>query len=167
MDLAAWADQISSLPLATAIRTGLSWRWLFPTVESAHVLAIATVFGSILLVDLRLLGLRDTGTRLSKLADELLPITWIAFALAVVTGSLLFIANAPDYVFNIQFRLKMLAILLAGVNMAVFQFGVYRRVAEWDDQSPPPAAARAAGLISLLCWTAVIFLGRWIGFVVL
>lgn len=167
MDLATWADQISSLPLATAIRTGLSWRWLFPTVETAHVLSIATVFGSILLVDLRLLGLRDRGTRLSALSAELLPFTWIAFALAVVTGGLLFIANAPDYVFNLQFRLKMLLIVLAGVNMAVFQFGAYRRVADWDEQLPPPAAARAAGLVSLLCWTAVIFLGRWIGFVVL
>ena len=165
MDLGEFAEQIASLPLATAIRTGLSWRWLFPTIEAAHVVAICTVFGSILLLDLRLIGLGEPGTKVSRYSAELLPLTWIAFVLAAVTGSLLFIANAPDYVFNLQFRLKMLFILLAGVNMAVFQWGTYRRVQDWEAQIPPPVAARVAGLVSILCWTTVVVLGRWVGFV--
>lgn len=165
MDLALFAEQIAELPLSTAIRTGMSWRWLFPTIESAHVLAIATVFGSIFLLDLRLLGIGARITRASTYSAELLPLTWAAFALSVVTGVLLFMANADSYVFNTQFRVKMLIILFAGVNMAVFQWGVYRRVGEWDERLPPPNAARVAAFVSIACWTSVVFLGRWIGFV--
>lgn len=156
--------QIADLPLAVAIATGSSWAWLFPTIETLHVIAITTVFGTILFVDLRLLGFAERNVGISKYSAELLPFTWSAFALAVITGLLLFIARAPDYAFNLQFRLKMLVILLAGLNMAVFQFGAYRRVHEWDTQLPPPVAARIAGLVSIGCWTSVIFLGRWIGF---
>jgi hypothetical protein len=165
VDLEALAEQIADLPLSTAIRTGMSWRWLFPTLEATHVVAIAIVFGSIFLLDLRLLGLGERGIRASKYSAELLPFTWTAFVLAVVTGTLLFMANAPDYVFNLQFRLKLLFIALAGINMAVFHWGIYRRVHDWDARLPPPAAARIAGLLSILCWTTVLVLGRWIGFV--
>lgn len=165
MDLAGIAEQIADLPLSTAIRSGMSWRWLFPTIESAHVVAIATVFGSIFLLDLRLLGVGARSARTTKYSAELLPLTWAAFALSIVTGVLLFIANAPSYVFNLQFRLKILLIVLAGVNMAVFHWGVYRRVDEWDERLPPPNAARIAGLVSICCWTSIVFLGRWIGFV--
>ena len=165
MDLVDIAEQLANLPLATAIRTGASWRWLFPTVEATHVVAISTFFGSILLLDLRLLGLSESGSQVSKYSAELLPLTWGAFAAAVVTGSLLFTANAPDYVFLLQFRMKMVFIALAGLNMAIFHWGPYRRVHDWDAQMPPPSAARIAGLASILCWTTVIVFGRWIGFV--
>ncbi|MBL8265110.1 DUF6644 family protein [Steroidobacter sp.] len=165
MDLALLAEQIAELPLSTAIRTGMSWRWLFPTIESLHVVAIGTVFGSIFLLDLRLLGIGARDAKASKYSAQMLPLTWTAFALSIVTGVLLFIANAPSYVFNLQFRLKLLLILLAGVNMAVFQWGVYRRVSEWDERLPPPNAARIAAFVSITCWTGTVFLGRWIGFV--
>jgi hypothetical protein len=165
VDLADLADRIESLPLSAAIRTGLSWRWLFPTIEATHVVAISVVFGSILLMDLRLVGLGESGNKVSRHSAELLPLTWGAFAAAVATGSLLFMANASKYVFLTQFRLKVLFILLAGLNMAAFHLGIYRRVRDWDAQMPPPIAARAAGLVSILCWTTVIFFGRWIGFV--
>jgi hypothetical protein len=166
LDLADIADQISDLPLATAIRTGQSWHWLFPTVETLHVIAITTVFGSIILLDLRLLGWMETRSPVSRYVRELLPLTWIAFGLAVTTGALLFIANAPKYVFLLQFRLKIVFIVLAGINMLIFHLGAYRRVGDWNIQSPPPVSARVAGLASIICWTAVVFLGRWIGFVV-
>jgi hypothetical protein len=158
------ADQISDLPLATAIRTGSSWRWTFPTIETVHVIAISTVFGSIVMLDLRLLGVGAPGVKVSKYSSELLPVTWTAFALAAATGTLLFISRAPHYVADLQFCLKMGFILLAGLNMLVFQLGVYRGVERWDSQLPPPPAARIAGLISIACWTTVVFLGRWIGF---
>jgi hypothetical protein len=164
VNLADIAELIADLPLSTAIRTGSPWQWLFPTIETVHVIAIASVFGSIVLVDLRLIGVSDRGCKLSRLSAELLPITWAAFALAVVAGSLLFMSKAPDYFVNLQFRLKMAVILLAGVNMAFFQWGIFRKVEGWDVRMPPPAAARIAGLLSILCWTTVIFLGRWIGF---
>lgn len=165
MDLTEIAFRIEELPLATAIRSGMSWRWLYPSIEAAHVVGIAVVFGSILLLDLRLLGVGERAARVSKYAMELLPLTWVAFGLSLVTGALLFIANASSYVFNLQFRWKMLAIVLAGLNMLIFHRGIYRHVHEWDSRLPPPNAARVAGLLSIVCWTSVVFLGRWIGFV--
>ena len=164
LNLADIAEKIAELPLAAAISTGMPWQWAFPTIETVHVAAIATVFGSIVLVDMRLLGVSDRSLKVSKLSAELLPITWTAFVLALITGSLLFMSKAPDYLVNLQFRLKMAFILLAGLNMTYFHWGIFRRVAQWDGSLPPPPRARIAGLVSVLCWTTVIFLGRWIGF---
>jgi hypothetical protein len=134
-----------------------------PLVEAAHVLCIAVVFGTILVVDLRLVGLFDRHRPVTRVADEMLRVTWLAFAGAVLTGALYFTANAGTYWFNTAFRFKMLAIVLAGVNMAVFQLHTYRDVAAWDS-GPPPRAARIAGALSILIWVAVVVLGRVIGF---
>ncbi len=135
-----------------------------PWVNTIHVLCITLVFGTILVVDLRLLGLLDRGRAVTRVSDEMLRITWVAFGGAVVTGLLFFVANATTYWFNTAFRLKMLAILLAGINMIVFQIITYRGVAAWDRNAPTPRAAKIAGALSILIWTTVIVLGRIIGF---
>lgn len=135
-----------------------------PLVEATHVLCIAVVFGTILVVDLRLLGLFDRHRAVTRVADEMLRLTWIAFIGAVLTGALYFAANAGTYWFNTAFRFKMLAILLAGLNMAVFQLVTYKGVAAWDRGPAPPRAARLAGLLSILIWATVVVLGRVIGF---
>lgn len=135
-----------------------------PWVNAAHVLCISVVFGSILVVDLRLLGLFDRQRAVTRVAAEMLRLTWVAFAGAVVTGLLYFAANATTYWFNMAFRFKLLAILLAGVNMLVFQLITYRTVAAWDRNAPTPRAARIAGALSILLWTTVVVLGRVIGF---
>jgi hypothetical protein len=135
-----------------------------PWVNVAHVLCVALVFGSILVVDLRLLGVLDRQRSVVRISRETLWLTWAAFAGAVLTGLLYFSANATSYWFNIAFRFKMLAILLAGVNMLVFQRVTWRGVNAWEHQVPTPAAARVAGALSILLWTIVIFFGRWIGF---
>jgi hypothetical protein len=135
-----------------------------PWVNAAHVLCIALVFGSILVVDLRLLGLLDRGRAVTRVSREMLGLTWAAFAGAVLTGALYFAANATTYWFNTAFRFKMLAILLAGLNMVVFHFVTWRGVAAWDRNAPTPPAARLAGALSILLWCCVIVLGRVIGF---
>ena len=135
-----------------------------PIIESVHVMAVAVVFGTILLVDLRLMGLRDTNRPFTRVLRELVRWTCLGFGVAVVTGALLFIPNAQTYARNTAFFLKFGALLLAGVNMAVFEFTTLRRVAEWDTAVPSPRAARVAGLLSVLIWTCVIVFGRWIGF---
>lgn len=137
---------------------------VFPTLESLHVIAVALVFGTILIVDLRLIGFSSHRRSIDKLIAELLPVTWGAFALAVVSGSLMVVANAPSYAHNTQFLLKMVALAAAGINMAIFHTTVYRRIADWDLQVPPPNAARMAGVMSVFLWMTVIYLGRWIGF---
>jgi hypothetical protein len=134
-----------------------------PIVESIHVLAAATVFGTIFIVDLRLLGFPNTGRPFTRISNEMLRLTWAAFFLALVTGAVMFAPNASTYFMNTAFRFKMLFLLAAGLNMLVFHLVTYRGVGAWDDGSPP-RAAKLAGLLSILIWLTVIFLGRWIGF---
>lgn len=153
-----------------AIESSAAGEWMrtsllaMPWVNAIHVLCVTLVFGSILVVDLRLLGLLDRARAVTRVAHEMLWLTWAAFAGAVVTGVLFFAANATTYWFNMAFRFKLLAILLAGVNMAVFQLVTYKSVAAWDRNSPTPAAARLAGALSILLWMTVLVLGRVIGF---
>jgi hypothetical protein len=157
-------EYLQSSGLAAAMRGDSGWEWLFPNIETCHVIALALVFGSILMVDLRLLGIASRDSAVSRLSAECLPYTWIAFIFAAITGTLLFTSRAHTYFYNLQFQLKFAFMALAGVNMAVFHFGVYRHVLEWDSRLPPPRAARLAGALSIALWTAVIFCGRWIGF---
>ncbi len=106
---------------------------------------MAVVFGSILMVDVRLLGLTDRNSTVTQVSREILPYTWTAFASAVLTGSLLFVSKAQQYVHNLQFPLKFLSMFVAGVNMLVFHRGVYRRVLDWDRALPPPAGRPESG----------------------
>jgi hypothetical protein len=161
MNIDSWFEYLANTPLALAISQGAT---AFPMLESVHVVAIATVVGTITIVDLRLLGYRSHRRGVRQLVRDILPFTWGAFAVALLAGSLLFISNAPKYAHNGQFQLKLLLIVAAAVNMALFHLTVYRRIDEWDESVRPPSAARLAGATSLGLWVAVVFLGRWVGF---
>lgn len=163
MDFGNLATQVEGLPLSVAISGS---QWAFPAIEVVHVLAIATVYGSILMMDMRLLGLWGRHRIASEVSSEVLPWTWVAFVFAVLTGVLMFVSNASKYIENPPFQFKMGLLALAGVNMAVFHLTTFRSIASWGAvQARTPGAARLAGGLSLLLWTGVIFLGRWIGFV--
>ncbi len=136
----------------------------FPALESLHVIAITLVLGTIAIVDLRLIGFPSHRRSAARLIQELLPFTWVAFIAAVATGLLMFASNTITYAENSLFWWKMAVLVLAGINMGIFHLGVYRRIGEWDADLPPPRSARAAGLSSMLLWTTVIVLGRYIGF---
>lgn len=153
-------DLIQASAVAEWMRTSVT---AMPIVNALHVLAATTVFGTILIVDLRLLGFPDTRRPFTRISDEMLRLTWAAFALALLTGALMFAANANTYVDNTAFLLKMLALIGGGVNMAIFQRITFRGVSAWD-QARPPLAGRVAGAASIVIWVTVIFLARWIGF---
>ena len=137
--------------------------WIFPTVETLHVIFIVTVVGSIAIVDLRLLGLTGRNQPVTSLSRDTLPITWVAFAGALITGGLLFASKATQYMVNPYFITKISLILLAGINMLVLHFLNWRDVATWD-RGQAPAAVKLAGGISLAFWVVVVFCGRVIGF---
>ncbi|MGP8122981.1 MAG: DUF6644 family protein [Xanthobacteraceae bacterium] len=137
---------------------------LFPLIESVHVLAICLVVGSIFAVDLRLVGLASIHRPVSRLTHGILPLTWCAFAVAVASGSLLFISNATKYLGNGYFVAKMVLICAAGLNMALFHVISGRDQARWDNDIRPPLPARLAGGLSIVLWIAVVACGRWIGF---
>jgi hypothetical protein len=135
-----------------------------PVVEAAHVLAAATVLGTVLVVDLRLLGFTDRKRAVTVISREMLGFTWAGFGLAVITGVMMFAANANTYYGNTAFRIKLLLLAAAGLNMVIFNLGALRSVVQWDLRQPAPRAARVAAALSVLLWVSVIFVARWIGF---
>lgn len=137
---------------------------LFPLIESVHVLAICLVVGSILAVDLRLLGLASVRRSVSRVTHGILPLTWCAFVVAVGSGGLLFISNAAKYLGNGYFIAKIFLICVAGLNMAIFHFISARDLPRWENETKLPLSARLAGGLSIVFWVAVVACGRWIGF---
>ena len=119
--------------------------WAFTTVEVVHVFAIALVIGTIAIVDLRLLGFASTKRPVAELSRQVLPFTWAAFVLAVIAGSLLFISRATEYFGNSVFWIKMALIVVAGINMVVFEFITVRGVQGMEPQSDTAAAGEARG----------------------
>jgi hypothetical protein len=164
MNTAQLLSAIESWPISAALRGEMpGTEWLFPIIETLHVMALTIVFGSIAMVDLRLLGIASRDSLVSRLSSEVLPWTWTAWCSAAVFGTLMFMAKATTYAGNLQFRLKFVCMALAAVNMLIFHFGAYRQVARWDS-GPTPLSAKAAGAASLSLWMGVVFFGRWVGF---
>ncbi len=137
---------------------------LFPLIESVHVVAICLVVGSILAVDLRLLGIAWINQPLSRITRGILPLTWGAFVVAVGSGGLMFISNATKYLGNGFFVAKMLLIGCAGLNMVIFHIISARDQPRWDSKKRLPLPARLAGGVSIILWILVVACGRWIGF---
>jgi hypothetical protein len=152
---------LEALPLAGRIRESL---YLFPFIESLHVVGLTTVFGTIAILDLRLLGVASTRRPVSRVASDVLPWAWAAFGLTAVTGLLMFITNADVYFHNVYFRSKMVSLVLAGINVLAFELTARRSLHQWNAARSAPAAGRAAAAVSLVLWIAIIFMGRWIGF---
>jgi hypothetical protein len=161
VDAAALLQWIEASRLATTIRESLL---LFPLLESVHVIGLSLVFGTIAIIDLRLLGAASRERPFKRMASDILKWTWAAFALTALTGSLMFITNAGVYYHNFYFRTKMLLLLLAGVNMLSFELTLGRTAHRWDNAASAPLAGRAVAVLSLAIWMSVIFAGRLIGF---
>jgi hypothetical protein len=145
---------------STALRESL---YAYPFVESIHVLTLVLFGGMTLMLDLRLMGL---AMRRVPVSDVVAQFPWIAggFVIMVVTGALLFYANPVRSFHNIFFRIKMLMLLMAGLNAWVFQVTAGRRIAEWSLSATPPRGARVAGAASLVLWAAIIVAGRMIAY---
>jgi hypothetical protein len=161
MDITRWLKALEDTRLADGIRHSL---YAFPLLESLHVMALSVVFGTIIIVDLRLLGLASTRRPVTRVTAELLRWTWSAFAAAAVTGALMFLTNARVYANNTSFRVKMLLLALAGLNMIIFHRTALRTIARWDRDSATPGASKSAAALSMVLWVGIIVAGRVIGF---
>ena len=159
LEICTWLEE-TQLGIAIA-----ESEFLFPTIETLHVIALALVFGSIAMLDLRLLGVSNRDRGVMQLSEDVLPWTWGAFVVAAITGALMFVSSATRYYDNVPFRFKLALLALAGLNMAVFHFTAFRAVHNWNFALPTPQAARIAASLSLLSWVGVIVAGRWVGFV--
>jgi hypothetical protein len=160
MSLLAMMTWLEHRPFAIAIAEST---WLFPIVETVHVLALTVVVGSVAMMDLRLLGVGSKDRAASEVISSSLPWAWSAFAVAFGAGSMMFSSKAATYYVNVPFRIKMLCLALAAVNMLFFHFFTARGMAAWD-RGTPPRAARLAAACSLTLWVVIVATGRWIGF---
>lgn len=138
----------------------------FPTLETIHVIAASLLVGSILWVDLRLIGIAATAYPVSVLNRELIPWAWGAFTLATITGLGMFITRASGHLQNPAFQTKAILLTLAGANMAYFHFALNRNREQWNGETEPPRQAKTAGLMSLILWALVMLAGRWVGHIV-
>jgi len=146
---------------ATAIHQSL---WLFPLIETAHLFGVILLVGATSVLDLRLMGLTMEGEPVSKTARRLLPWAWAGLTVQAVTGFCLFSSEATRCWENKAFRLKMIMIVLAGLNAFIFHQTVYRRVSNWDEARVTPMGAKFAGGCSILLWFGIVAAGRWIAF---
>jgi hypothetical protein len=160
MPLLDWASAISQTDWAQ----GIAGSWMFPALETVHVFSLIAVLGTIAFVDWRLIGLAGRDYPVTTLSRQALPWTWGGFVLAVLSGALMSVGQAGEYITNPAFQLKLLLLVLAGLNMAAFHLIPWKTVGAWDSGTGPPLAARVSGALSLTLWIGVIAAGRWIAF---
>ena len=139
-------------------------RHAYAIIESIHVWALCLFVGFAVLLDLRLIGVIFRGVPVSHMTKRLLPWTKLGFVVMVVTGVALFYAIPLRTSYNVFFRVKVILLILAGLNAFAFHNGIYRNIAKWDTEVPTPRAARHAGMASLVLWAAIVFSGRLIAY---
>lgn len=138
--------------------------YVWPLLESLHVLCLALFVGTAVMLDLRLLGAAMAHIPASAFTQRLLPWTRGAFVIMVATGVLLFTATPVTYYNNLSFRLKLILMVAAGFNVWFFHARTRRRIADWESLVRPPTAARVAAVVSLAAWTGVVIAGRLIAY---
>jgi Family of unknown function (DUF6644) len=138
--------------------------YVWPFVESTHVLTLTLFLGTAAINDLRLLGVGFTRVPTAEVTSQLLRITRWAFLVMAVTGVLLFYSNPVRYYHNIFFRIKVILLVLAGLNIWLFHGRIHRRVTQWQHDVKPPRSARLAGLLSLVAWAGIVIAGRLVAY---
>ena len=137
---------------------------LWGLIEGTHLLSLMLFAGTILFVDLRLVGLTLQRTPVSVVSRRVLPMTLAGFALMVITGSALFFAKPLFYYHNIWFRAKLVFLALALDNIVVFHLRAHRNQDVWDALPRPPADTRLLATLSLVSWLLVITMGRFMAY---
>jgi hypothetical protein len=155
-DLAMW---VSEVEYSIALRES---QYVMPWVFVLHVVSLAMFAGTILMMDLRLLGVGHMQTPFSQVQRRLFPWQMAGMMFAAITGFALVFGNPMNYVTNIIFWVKMLAIVLAGLNALAFHFITEYSLVDWDTGARPPFGAKLAGAISIVLWANVIVSGRLI-----
>jgi len=138
--------------------------WAEPIVETVHVLTLTLFLGFAVLLDLRLLGVVLRRKRVSEVLSQLNPFMIAGFGVMIGTGVLLFWGDPVAFYSTLFFKVKMVMLVLAGVNVLVFNWTVGRRVAEWDQEVRTPMGAKVAAILSLVFWVGIIAAGRGIAY---
>ena len=161
LSLLTFCEWLANTPGSIALHESI---YVYPVIESIHVLTLCLFLGLAAMLDLRLLGITMRETPVSEVADRLLPWTIAGFVVMVISGAFLFYGIPVRTYQNIFFRIKVVLLVLSGVNAFVFHSTVYRKVAEWNLDTVPPIRARLAGGLSLLFWASIVVAGRMIAY---
>lgn len=158
MELARWLE--TTWP-SQVVRTH---EWAFPMLEITHLLGLTVVFGGMVLLDLRLLGLRRQSVSVTVLQRHVLSCVWTGFAIAALSGAWLICFEAVQLLGDGAFRLKMLLLALAGLNAAFMHYIGQRSLPGWDLQQMPPPLVRVSAALSLALWIGILACGRLIAY---
>jgi uncharacterized protein DUF6644 len=161
MTVFAICEWLESTWLATVIKES---PYGFPIVVGIHIIGLVFSVGTLLWVDLRMLGWVMRGLRVSEVYRGLAPWFLAGFTVMLASGVALFTAFATMAYANAYFRIKLVALLLAGANALAFHVLTQGASAEWDSALRPPLPVRAAGVASLALWTTVILAGRMMSY---
>jgi len=161
MSVLGLMEWLAATPWSVALHESL---YMYPLIESTHVLALTLFVGLAIMLDLRLLGLTMRRVPVSELIARVLPWTTVGFAVMMTTGLLLFYAIPVRNYQNIFFRIKVVMLILAGLNVWYFHTRVEKSIAEWDLNLVTPRAARVAAVLSLVLWAAIVVAGRMIAY---
>lgn len=157
MELFAWLETTA---IAETIR---NVPWVYPALESTHYIGLAMLVGSIMLIDLRLLGFASTLPL--RTVVGFVPWVWAGFVINAVSGGLIFIYGAAGFAVNSAFQLKMVLMLLAGINALIFTVAAARSGDTWMDSGQVPAAVKGIATGSFLLWLGVVTAGRWMAYI--
>lgn len=141
----------------------LSTYWLWPLLEIIHFIGLSLLLGSMLVVDLRLAGFLRQINIMST--HRLLPWATIGFLMNLATGFLFFFGDPGRYAINIGFQIKMILVLIAGLNVLVFALKINPVIGQWDPYGDTPGLAKTVAWVSLAAWTGVLLLGRLIPYI--
>ena len=153
-----WALWLESTSLAEAMRER---RWLYPIVEIVHILGIIVLVGSAALFDFRLLGL-SRQLSVAQLSRYVLPWARLSVLAIVPAGVLMFVSNAASLSANPVFRLKLILIVLAVLNVLVFHGWTGKSIG--DRETAVPIGAKVSAIVSLIVWVGIISCGRLLAF---
>ena len=133
----------------------------FPLTEAIHLLGLGISVGTVLWVDLRLMGICMRDEPVTDVVGRLEPWAAFGFTVMMVSGVLLFLGKPETYYTTTVFRVKLLLLPVAGLNVLFFHRKVYPHVAQWDKEAVLPWPGRLVGAVSAFLWLAIIVLGRW------
>ena len=159
--LSEFSKWLAATPLSHIIQTA---KWVIPALQTIHILSVAVVFSSAVLVDLRLWRLLDRDVPLPEVARRFLPTIWPVLLVLLITGSLLIIGEPKRSLLNSAFYLKMALLAAAIVLTAWLQWSLSSSPNFWDKDPGRRMAGQFAATLSILVWCGILFAGRWIAY---
>jgi hypothetical protein len=160
-----WLSQLSTWLEHTRMSEFIQvHEWIVPMVQSIHILAIAAVASSALMINLRLLGVYAADQPLQEVLARFVPFIWWSLVILLLTGVVMIVGEPPRSLKNPVFQLKMALLLGAIVATGICQIALRRRPAFGDVTAGRRAGAAALASVSMLLWVGIIFAGRWIAY---